>query len=142
MLNAPIIAMKNKSFLNLGSVIFILAALFISSCAKDDSVDPNRDDRDKFVGDWTCKETPSGQAPVTFTISISKSGVSDTLLVKNFNQLGTGTQTIFLVVDNSITIPFQTITSVDILGSGLYSNDKLNLTYTADSDQLTAVCSR
>jgi hypothetical protein len=127
---------------NLPAACVLAVMLFFASCAKDDSNDPNADDRDKYTGVWSCKETPSGQPPVTFTITIAKEGESDTLWVSNFNQLGSNTKTLFLVAGSSITIPSQSVTAVSISGSGFYSNDNLNLTYSADSDQLTAVCSR
>ncbi len=133
--------MKISAYKSLAMLLFP-AMLLISSCAKDDTTGPGADDRDKYVGSWSCKETPAGQPSVTFTIDISKAGESDTLIVNNFNQLGGGTQAIFLVAGNSVTIPTQSITAVIVSGSGFYSADKLNLNYSADSDQLTAICTR
>ncbi len=115
---------------------------FIASCAPDNSGDPNipGSDRDKFEGNWLCKETISGSAPNTFTITISKHGNGDTLYVYNFNNLGSPSYAIWLVSGNSVTIPAQTITQVDILGSGIYNNDKINLNYSSDTDQISATC--
>lgn len=129
-------------FLRLNFVLVIALFFSLSSCTKDDTTGPGIDDRDKYLGSWFCKETVQGQAPNTFTITINSSGISDTLVVNNFNQLGNSTQTIWLVSDNSITIPSQQVTQVDISGFGFYSNGKLNLTYDADNESATALCSK
>jgi len=134
--------MIKKIISNYHAISLVFIMLLVASCAKDDSTGPGSEERDKYVGSWTCKETPAGQPSSTFTINIIKSGSSDTLLVQNFNQLGNSTQAIWLVADVSITIPNQTITAVEVIGTGFYSNDKLELNYSADSDQLTAVCTR
>lgn len=122
--------------------LLMIVIMGISSCAKDDTTSPAGDGRDQYLGSWICKETVQGQAPSTFTITVNSFGESDTLLVKNFNQLGTGTQTLWLVSSNSITIPLQTITQVEISGFGFYDKGKLNLTYNADNESVTAVCTQ
>lgn len=118
--------------------------LLIGSCAPDNNGDPNipGSDRDKFVGSWLCKETVTGNAPNTFTITIAKHGSDDTLYVYNFNNLGAPSYAIWLVSGNSVTIPAQTITQIDLLGSGVYSNGKINLNYSSDSDQISAICTQ
>ena len=124
--------------------LIILAGviILISSCAKDDSFSPGADDRERYLGNWTCKETVQGQTPTTFTITVSSFGETDTLLVKNFNQLGASTSALWLVSDNSITIPSQQVTQVALSGFGFYKDGKLDLTYTADGESVTAVCTQ
>ncbi|HMT29194.1 MAG TPA: hypothetical protein PKD91_07945 [Bacteroidia bacterium] len=132
--------MKNlRSLLALISLITIL-----NSCVDDNAADPNipGSDRDKFVGSWLCKETVTGSAPNTFTITIQKYGNDDTLRVYNFNNLGAQDYAVWLVSGNSVTIPNQTITQIDIAGSGFYSNDKIALNYSSDADQITATCTQ
>lgn len=118
-------------------------AVFFAACTDDNGADPNipGSDRDKFVGDWLCKETVAGNAPTTFTITIQKHGADDTLFVYNFNNIGAPFYAVWLVSENSVTIPAQTISQVDLSGSGIYGNNKINLTYTSDSDNVTALCS-
>ena len=120
------------------------AAFSMSSCVDDSAAEPDIPgaDRDKYVGTWLCKETYTGSAPTTFTISIQKHGSDDTLYVYNFNNLGMPFKTIWLVSGNSVTIPAQSVTQVSLSGSGFYSNDKINLNYTSDGDAVTAVCSK
>ena len=122
-------------------LIFCLSIL-IASCAKDDQLEPGGDERSKYTGTWNCKETVQGQASTTFSISVSISGNSDTLLVSNFNQLGNSTQTLWLISGNSITIPSQQVTSVVLSGFGLYSNSKMTLNYSSDAETVTAECTK
>lgn len=126
-------------------LIVLIAFLgFIASCAPDENGDPNvpGSDRDKFVGSWLCKETISGSSPNTFTITISKHGDDDTLYVYNFNNLGSPFYAVWLVSGNSVTIPAQTITQIDLQGSGIYNNDKISLNYSSDMDQIAATCTQ
>ncbi len=126
-------------------IYFLAVAAFFSACADDNAADPNvpGSDRDKFVGDWLCKETVTGSpSSTTFTITIQKHGVEDTLYVYNFNNIGAPFYAIWLVSGNSVTIPNQTISQVDLVGSGFYDNDKINLNYSSDSDQVSAVCTQ
>jgi hypothetical protein len=125
-------------------LFFVITSIIFNSCTDDNSTDPNipGSDRDKFTGDWLCKETLAGSAPNTFTINIQKHGTEDTLFVYNFNNLGASNYTIWLVSGNSVTIPFQTVTQIDLTGSGFYSSGKINLNYSSDADQLTAVCTQ
>jgi hypothetical protein len=132
--------MKQKNFLKL--IVAAAIVVFISSCAKDNTspADPGAD-RDKYVGSWSCKET-QGATTIGFTITIQKFGDLDTLYVYNFDNLGANEKAMFIVNDNSVVIPTQDITSFTISGSGTFSNNKINLTYTVDSDPYTAVCSK
>ncbi len=134
--------MKSISF-RLVLALVLFASVF-SSCTDDDPADPNipGSDRDKFTGSWLCRETLSGSSPVTFTVNIQKHGVDDTLYVYNFNNLGAPFYAIWLVSSNSVTIPAQTITQIDIAGSGFYTNGKINLNYSSDGDSYTAECTR
>ena len=132
--------MNIKNFFKLTATTSII--IFISSCAKDDTspADPGAD-RDKYVGSWSCKET-QGSTSTSFTVTIEKYGELDTLYVYNFDNLGANEKAMFIVNDNSVVIPTQDITSFTISGSGTFSNNKINLSYSVDSDQYTAVCSK
>jgi hypothetical protein len=110
---------------------------FISSCAKDDTTIGT----DKYVGQWTCKEA-QGSVSTTFTINIQKHGSEDTLDVYNFDNLGTNEKAIFIINENSIVIPSQTVSNFSVSGYGTYTSGKLNLNYTVDTDSYTAVCSQ
>lgn len=130
--------MLNKKYFNF---ILIAAIIFtIASCTTDNTTLPS----DKYVGDWSCKET-QGAVSTTFTITISKHGSEDSLDVYNFNNLGSNEKTIFIVNENSVVIPSQSVgasPSYSVSGYGTYSGEKINLTYTVDSDSYTAVCTQ
>ena len=135
--------MKSQNhFLSLLLFTFIIVVLH--SCSDDDSAEPNQPgaDRDKYVGNWICTETYSGQAPTTFTMNIQKHGSEDTLYVYNFNNLGAPFYAIWLISGNSITIPPQTVTGFFISGSGFYLSEKINLNYNSGGYQITAVGSK
>jgi len=125
-------------------VVFLFVAVAFNACTDDNAADPDipGSDRDKYTGNWLCKETVTGSASNTFTINIQKHGVYDTLYVYNFNNLGASYYAIWLISSNSITIPMQTITQVDLSGTGFYNSGKLNLSYSSDNDQVTALCTQ
>lgn len=126
--------------------LILMAFIGIQGCTEEDTGDPSipGSDRDKFTGNWLCKETYQGAAPNTFTINIQKHGADDTLYVYNFNNLGSSYFTIWLVSGNSVTIPNQDVspTQVNLSGSGFYSNGEVNLNYTSDGDVVSANCTR
>ena len=126
------------------SLYVLLFAIFISSCTDDDSAEPNvpGSDRDKFTGDWICRETVSGGPTTTFTISIQKHGSEDTLYVYNFNNIGSPFYAIWLISGNSVTIPNQTINQINVGGPGYgsYDDNEITLNYTSDGESMTAVC--
>jgi len=131
----------NSGKLKIASYLMLIA-LFFSACAEEDTGDPNipGSDRDKFTGNWLCKET-SGGTTTTFTISIEKHGAEDTLYVYNFSNIGQQDYAIWLVSGNSVTIPTQTVAQIDFVGpGGTYSNDEINLSYTSDGESVTAEC--
>jgi len=118
-------------------ILFGAFIAFISSCAKDDTTIGT----DKYTGQWSCKET-QGSVSTTFTITIQKHGSEDTLDVYNFDNLGTNEKAIFITNENSIVIPSQSVSNFNVSGYGTYTNGKLNLNYTVDTDSYTAVCSQ
>ena len=123
--------------------LYALGFIFLmASCTDENSADPNvpGSDRDKFTGDWLCKETVSGQSSTTFTITVQKHGSDDTLYVYNFNNIGSPFYAIWLVSDNSVTIPNQTISQITVGGSGFYNANKVSLNYTSDGDAVSAQC--
>ena len=131
---------KLRSFFSL----LLVSLVLLNGCTDDDSADPEipGSDRDKFTGSWLCKETVTGNPPNTFTIDIQKHGADDTLFVYNFNNLGASNYVVWLISGNSVTIPFQNVTQIEITGSGLFNNGKINLNYSSDGDQVAAVCSQ
>jgi len=121
--------------------------LFFSSCSDDDTANPAGDDRDKFLGNWYCKET-IGSNTTTFTINITSYGESDSIRISNFSNYGNTAVALGLVSGSSLVIPYQeiSITNIPVQGSGTFvyqgGNEKMNLIYTTDGQSATAVCNR
>ena len=134
--------MKNSRILLL--LFSIVMVTTLHSCVDDDNAEPDLPgaDRDKFVGSWLCRETITGATPTTFTITIQKYGAFDSLKVFNFNNLGSPYSVYWIVSGNSVTIPAQTVTQVDISGTGIFSNSKINLSYTSDTESVSAECTK
>ena len=126
-------------------MLFRSVALFIASCS-DETEDPTVDPRDKFTGNWLCKETITGEQPETFPISISKIGNGDSVQITNFSNYGDSIpQTIAEVSGSSIVISLQNITqtAIPVQGSGNYVSNgggKINFNYTVDGQSASAVC--
>lgn len=118
---------------------FITAvAGFISSCTDENQLVT----RDKYIGNWTCKETQAGLAPTTFTIRMEALGSEDSLYVYNFDNLGQNERALFIVSSTSVVIPAQSVTGFSISGSGILSGNKLNMEYTVDNDNYSAEFSK
>jgi hypothetical protein len=122
------------------------AVLFLSSCADEDAAEPFADDREKFLGDWTCQEQPTTTTP--FTITIDPLGSGDSVYISNFSGYGSTAVAVAIVDGKNLTIPAQQIgaTNIDILGSGIYSSngggEKITMNYSADGQSISAVCTR
>lgn len=64
--------MKTAKLFRLGLSALVLTFTLVS-CQPDDPEPTPTDDRDKFVGAWTCPENSSQNGNSTFTIHINKS---------------------------------------------------------------------
>jgi uncharacterized protein affecting Mg2+/Co2+ transport len=111
-------------------ILFIAVVTAFASCTPDDGL--NLDDRDNFVGSWTCRDSSKTNADVaTYTVIVSRKGDLDTVLISNFYNIGNNNSAIGLVSGTSIVIPNQIVDSWVITGSGIYSNNKFSITYSA-----------
>ena len=138
--------MKKINFL-LTLIIFI-STISIISCNKDNTdsgPQPIDDPRDKFVGNWTCTEVSQlypTQTPFTVGISLSTSN-STQILISNFYHFGTSEYATGVVLDNSVTLPQQTVCNMSVHGSGtLETPTKITWKYyvndAADIDTVSA----
>jgi hypothetical protein len=143
--------MKSKFKTVLSSILFGFS-LFLASCAPDDSEDISPvDDRDKYIGTWSCAENSSKSGASTFDVTLRKnSNESNQLLMDNFYLLGSTHFAVLTKSANSITISTQSISGNTVQGSGTIASDtKINLSYTVNDgsgstgiDNCTAVLTK
>lgn len=112
---------------NIAVLAFVAFILLFASCAKEQ--DTAVDARDNFVGTWLMAETSKNFGQTSYTISISKSNADNVnIIVKNFYNLGTSTNTVVEVSGNNLSISSQTVSGTIISGSGTLSG-KISWTY-------------
>ncbi|HHN48441.1 MAG TPA: hypothetical protein ENN08_05860 [Bacteroidales bacterium] len=124
--------MKNKSSILIVLLIF-LPALFVS-CELDEDDDPLADIRDKFIGTWRLNESEAKSSMAFYDILINiDPGNTSQVLIRNFANTGSNRTVYGIVTTNQITVPAQTIASLDVSGLGvLTSNNRMNWTYSVN----------
>jgi hypothetical protein len=124
----------------LGSVL-VLALLLIAfdSCTPEDPIEPDVDQREKFLGTWNVQEKIDGQVTGAY-ISVVSNDVSNTSRIRigNIYNLGVSSAVNALVAGNSLNISTQAITGITITGTGLYSSNGFTLNYTASDGSSTS----
>ena len=135
--------MKKIFYFNL-----LICSFTLFSCAEaskdDDDLNPDTDQRDKFVGYWTANENSALAGTNSHTVNIIKStNNSNEILLNNFSGLSVAARA--SVNNNLLTIPFQQIGQIGFTkGSGtLTSASSISLRYTTTTgtsrDSSTAV---
>lgn len=135
--------MKKIFYFNL-----LICSFTLFSCAEaskdDDDLNPDTDQRDKFVGYWTANENSALAGTNSHTVNIIKStNNSSEILLNNFSGLSVSARA--SVNNNLLTIPFQQIGQIGFTkGSGtLTSASNISLSYTTTTgtsrDSSTAV---
>ena len=125
-------------------LLTICSLLAIASCSDENAdapINPD-DDRNRFVGSWTCSES-GGQ---TFGITISLEGSAYSIYINNFSNYGSSANALGIVSGNSLTIPAQniSITAVYVQGTGVMNaqGTKITMNYVADTDTISASCTK
>ena len=127
---------KRSSPRNKIAIIFLLfaSAFYFTGCEKDDNT-VSTSDRDKFTGTWSAESSGSGGTR-NFTLTITASNSSpDQIIMENFDQAGDNTFIPATVSGNSVSLVRTNISGEYYEGSGTYSNQKLNFTFTVDDGQ-------
>ena len=119
---------------------FVISA-FLYSCA-DEPTTP-ADERDKFVGSFTCQETSTQNGASTFTIHVNKSSTVDTEVeIENFYNLGFQNKAIAGVSGSSFTIASQLYSGNTINGSGTSTGSTtFSMTYYVNDGSAIDTCS-
>lgn len=95
-------------------VLGLTAFLFLTSC-EDDIV--NVDDRQQWLGAWTCNETQGAFAPQSYTITIYEGIQLDEVEVSGLYNQGSAFTLQANVFNNDLIIPSQTVDGITIAGS-------------------------
>ena len=108
----------------------IFTALF-TSCVQE--TDPNND-RDIFLGNWTCNEYEGDFAPQTYNIEVDAFGAGQDVSITGLYNQGNTFVVYGRVEGSTIFISTQTIDGITISGSGnmAASFDRVDLAFTAD----------
>jgi hypothetical protein len=119
---------------NISKLGFSALLIFGLTSCETDTIDPNYELRDEYVGDWNCIENSnqSGQSAYKVTIVKDQSD-SDFILIQNFHNLSNSAKV--RVFDNTLVIPAQMINATDsVFGDGESSieYDSFDLDYTVD----------
>lgn len=129
------------------AILFVVSIVLFSACDIDNNPLPKlTDDRNKFEGTWICTDESIVFGTSTFSVNINKVGTADSIEIKNWYNLGIGTNTIALVADNSITIPNQNVSGFSIFGTGIFNtnDDEFVISFSADDgstqDQVVSTC--
>jgi hypothetical protein len=103
---------------SLYTVTLVLISVFVFSCAPEEDGNDNApiDQKQKWIGNWTCQET-AGMNPATYTIHIIDSVGTNYVLIENLYSSGFSTRAKGLINATNLTIANQP------LGSGGYSVD-------------------
>ncbi|MFN3556703.1 MAG: hypothetical protein ACK4VN_12125 [Bacteroidales bacterium] len=119
--------------------LFFLLLLFVLSfaaCTDEDIDDLFGDPVEKFLGTWRCEEQGSiSGGGWNYEVRIRRNpSNSSEIQIENFNLQGFNERATALVTGNSFTIPSQRIcdNTLEISGSGSFSNNQINLTYSTN----------
>jgi len=113
--------------------LFLLASLFLVGCADEAIVEPDVDPKDKFLGTWAVKEEIVGQAAQNYSSTITLDATNTSRIkIGNIYNLGAATNLNALVAGNSLNFTTQSITGINIAGTGSYVGTSITLNYTAD----------
>lgn len=131
--------------------LMILITFLASCAANDDDVPTPTDERDEYIGTWSCAENSSKSGASTYDVVLRKNvNESGQFLMDNFYLLGSTHAAVISKSGNSLTIPTQSVSGNTVQGSGSISNStKINLSYTINDgsgpggiDNCTAVLTK
>jgi hypothetical protein len=127
----------NTRLFNIILLSFILVFSF-TSCEDDDFDGLFGDPVEQFLGTWKCEENGDVDGYIgPFTVEIVLNPDNSTeVLIKNFNYRGMDEKARAIIAGNTITIPRQKICddSIEIQGSGVYSDGEINITYKTNDE--------
>jgi hypothetical protein len=116
----------------LRSILTLTAvSLLLTACVEE--TNPNND-REDFLGNWTCNEYEGDFAPQTYDVEVLPTGDGNDVVIRGLYNQGTGFDVVASVSGNTIDIPTQNEDGFTIAGRGTINNnlDRVELSFTAD----------
>jgi hypothetical protein len=120
-----------KFLMPLVGVLVITIAFFSCAPEEEDTSPSPVDQKQKWIGNWTCQET-AGMNPATYTIHIIDSVGTNYVLIENLYSSGFSTRVKGLINATTMTIANQALGSggYTVDGNGtLANNTTINLTF-------------
>jgi hypothetical protein len=113
-------------------LVLALCLVTLNSCTEEDPIEPEVDQREKYLGNWNVQEKINGQVTGAYISAVSNDA-SNTSKVRigNIYNLGSSALVSALIAGNSMDISAQTVTGITISGNGIFSNEGFILNYTA-----------
>ncbi|MBA3899939.1 MAG: hypothetical protein H0X62_06975 [Bacteroidetes bacterium] len=132
-----------KKFIR-NAALIVGCMAFLTSCEPEEPEPPGGNNNENITGTWSCAETSQEYGTSNYEVIISNSPSSSSQVrIQNFYQLK-GAFVNVSVSGSSLTIPKQTVQSIEFAGTGtIVNSNRINLSYTADDgggviDQVTA----
>jgi hypothetical protein len=126
-----------KKFIGLFLLVSILFLTGFYACELDDTNGLSSDPRDKYVGTWTCNETPASlKLLFTYPVEMVKdTTIESNILLKNFGFIGFDEKPPYGILSgSSISVPQQQVcydNSITVYGEGTIVDVKtINWSYT------------
>jgi hypothetical protein len=106
------------------------AALF-TACELDSDT---TNDRENFIGAWTCTEYEGDFAPQTYNVEVTADGLGEGVRIWGLYNLGSSTSLTGTVSGNTIYIDNQTVSGITFSGFGNINAgfDRVEVSFTAD----------
>lgn len=135
-----------RCFTRIFPVFLLVSMVVFTACEDDDLDDLFGDPVERFLGNWKCEETGDLNGYFgPFDVRIVRNpNNSAEVFIQNFNYQGMNESARAIIAGNTITIPRQKICddTIEIRGSGTFSNGQINMTYTtndgADEENIVA----
>lgn len=135
--------MKRK-FLLRTLLASVALSMTLVSCQPDDPEPTPTDERDKFVGSWTCPENSSQNGTSTFTIHVNKSTTNSSQIeIENFYNTGFSNRATANVSGNNFSAsgqPYSGFTITSLSGSSTGSTT-MTLNYIIQNGSIYDTCS-
>ena len=115
----------------------------VVSCVKESDLNDNRE---LWIGSWTCSEIEGDFAPQTYPVEIVERVILTEVGIKGLYNQGLSFTVIAEVSGDNLVIPTQVVDDIQIAGSGSLNDEEITLYFDADdgsfADEVKAILIR